>query len=93
MEKLEVINGPATIMPGMVLQLSARQAEARLHLLKSLSKNWYEVQEVTYFKTGEVITFRELPDKSLLPAFFTPEQMANSKPRRSQKMTPMEEAS
>jgi len=75
MNQYEVVNGPLTLPPGLIVRLTEQQANLREHALKKRKNGCYEVIHPVQFKNGETLGFDQVPDKTLLAAFFSPEQI------------------
>jgi|GEM_PF-1842400 len=58
------VNMPVTLFAGIIV-LTAQQAAPRMHCLKKLAKNKFEIIEPIMFKVGEVIDIPGKPDKAL----------------------------
>lgn len=58
------VNMPVTLFAGIIV-LTAQQAAPRMHCLKKLAKNKFEIIEPIMFKVGEIIDIPGKPDKAL----------------------------
>lgn len=70
-----VTQGPLTLAPGRVVRLNGQQAALRAHALKQRKDGAYEVVQPVQFKNGEVLGFDDVPDKAILSAFFSMENI------------------
>lgn len=75
MSQYEVTQGPLTLAPGIIIRLNEQQATLRQHALKKRKDGAYEVLQPVQFKNGEVLGFDEIPNKTILSAFFSVEKI------------------
>jgi len=73
MEIYQVMHGPALIPAGTKLQLSDAQVKPRKQQLRRLESGWFIALADLTFKTGDVLTFYQPLENSLLAPFMPPE--------------------
>lgn len=73
MEVYAVIQGPAQVPAGTILQLSDTQVSLRQRHVRALAGGWYMAVYDLHFEIGEVLTFYHPLPPDVLAAFIPPE--------------------
>jgi hypothetical protein len=69
----QVIQGPACVPAGSILQLSDTQVRSRALQLRAFAGGWFIALAELLFETGDVVTFCHPLDEKTAKAFTPPE--------------------
>lgn len=91
MEVYQVIQGPARVPSGTLLQLSDAQVSVRQPHVRALAGGWYMAVYDLLFEIGEVLTFCSPLAPDICTAFIPPEMQQPIARHPSQRSKPKKE--